>query len=122
MGEVGPLWCGGKGLFDVGQLGLPQVPVEGWVIDLNEHGLLDGPTNIVHFPAHNRKAVHIDGMPCRLAVIVNGGGGSKVYPKPVPKLFFLTACPVAFEPVYYSTLLGGSVLDLGAAKRVWMVL
>ena len=58
----------------MGQLVLPQVPFEGWVIHLNKCGLPDGPSNTVHFPAYNGKAVHIDGMPCRLAVLVNGGG------------------------------------------------
>ena len=70
-------------------------------------------------PAYNQKAVNTDGMSCRLAVFVNGGGGSKVFPGPVPKgpsqfpsVFFLTACLGAFESVYYPILLGGSVLVL----------
>ena len=30
----------------VGQLVLPNVPVEGWVIDPDKHGLLDGPCDV----------------------------------------------------------------------------
>ena len=75
----------------------------------------------MHFPTHSEKAVHIDGMSCKMAVLVNGGGGSKVFPKPVPKgssyfpnVFFLTAFLGVFEWVYYPALLGGSFLVLGA--------
>ena len=103
----------------VEQLVLPQVPVEVWVIDSNEHGHLDGPSNTMYFHAHNGKAVHIDGMSYRLAVLVNWGGSSKVFcksdpkgPSPFPNVFFLAACLGTFEPVYYLTLLGGIVLNL----------
>ena len=70
---------------DVGQLVLPRVPVEAWVIDSDEHGLLDGSSNTVCFPAHVQKAVHIVRMSHRSAVLVNGGGGSMVFPKLVAK-------------------------------------
>ena len=76
MVEVGPLSGGGigvpevegrgvlKDLFqDVGQLVLPQVPVDGLGIDSNEHCFLDGPSNTVCFPAHDGKAVYIDRCP-----------------------------------------------------------
>ena len=133
MGEVDLLWGDGKGLSkvegwgilqdlipDVEQLVLSRVPVEGWVIDLNEHGPLDGPSNTVH---HNGKAVLIDRMSFRLAVLVNGGGSSLVFPKPVPKapsqfpnIFFLMACLGAFELAYYPALFGGNALSLEPQK------
>ena len=66
IGEVGPLWGGDKGLPaveswgvlqdlipDVGQVVLSAVPFERWLIDLNEHGLLGGPSNTMHSPPHN---------------------------------------------------------------------
>ena len=56
----------------MGQQLLPQFPIEGCVIDTNEHGLLDGPNTTVHFPAYSGKAVHIDRMSCGLAVSVMG--------------------------------------------------
>ena len=145
IGEVGPLWVGGDGLPemegqgvlqdlipDVWQMVLPQVPAEGWVIDSNEHGLLDGPSDIVHFSAHNEKTVLIDMISCRLTELINGVGGSMVFLKHVskdssqfPNVFILTVCLDAFEPVYYLTLLDGFVLvlgSLGVTKRVLMVL
>ena len=38
-------------MSDVGQLVFVQVPVEGWVIDADKHGLLDGPCDVVCLPA-----------------------------------------------------------------------
>ena len=66
------------------QLVFSQVPVKGWVIDSNEHGLLDGPGNTFCFPAHNGKVVHTDGMSCTLTVLEKGGESSKVFHRPVP--------------------------------------
>ena len=63
----------------VRQLVFPQVPVEGWVIDMDKHHLLDGPGDAVCFPAYSGESVHTDGVSCRLAVMVNGGGGSKLF-------------------------------------------
>ena len=42
---------------DVGQLKPAQVPIEGWVIDPYEHGLLNGPGNAMHFPTQYGKTV-----------------------------------------------------------------
>ena len=64
---------------DVGQLVFPQVPVEGWVIDMDEHGLLYSPGDGMGFPPYNEEAIHIDGVSCGLAVLVNGGEGPKVF-------------------------------------------
>ena len=46
----------------VGHLKLAQVPTEGWIIDLYEHGLLDGPGNAMQFPTFYGKTVHIDAV------------------------------------------------------------
>ena len=42
----------------VGHLGLANVPVEGWTIDPDAHGLLDGVCNVVFLPNHNGEVVH----------------------------------------------------------------
>ena len=75
MGEggLGPLSSGGgrlpkmegRGVLqdlipDVGQLVLPEIPVEGSVIDSYEHGLLDGPDNPRCFPVSSGETVHTD--------------------------------------------------------------
>ena len=46
----------GKGVLQnliphVGKLEFPQVPFEGWVIDIDEHGLFYGPGDAECFPA-----------------------------------------------------------------------
>ena len=56
----------------MGQLVFPQIPIEGWVIDMDDHGLLDGPGDAMCFSAYNGEEVHIDGVSCRLAVLVSG--------------------------------------------------
>ena len=93
MGEVCPLWCDGKGLTEVegwgvlqdlipgvGQLVPPQVPFEGLVMDPNKHGLIFAPSYTVHIPAYNGKAVHIDGMSCRMTMLVKGEGALRCSP------------------------------------------
>ena len=47
---------------NVGQPEFAQVPVESWIIDADEHCLLDGTGNALCLPAHNGKTVHIDVM------------------------------------------------------------
>ena len=37
---------------NVGQLKLANVPVKGWIIDLDVHGLLCGPYDILHLPSY----------------------------------------------------------------------
>ena len=42
----------------VGQMKLPSVPVKGWIIGIDIHGLLDGPSNVVRLHTHNGEAFH----------------------------------------------------------------
>ena len=56
----------------MGQLVFAQVPVEGWVIYHNEHGLLDGPGDAMCLPVHDGETVYINWVSCGLAVLVNG--------------------------------------------------
>ena len=42
----------------VGQLEFTNVPIKGWIIDPDTHGLLDGPCGVVHLPTQYGKAVH----------------------------------------------------------------
>ena len=44
------------------QLKLVEVPIEGWIIDPYEHGLLAGPGNAVCFLTHYGKTVHNDAV------------------------------------------------------------
>ena len=68
---------------DVQQLNLAQVPIEGWIIDPYENGLLDGPANTMCFPTHFPKTVHIDAVAQRVTMFMYEGGGPKIFLKPV---------------------------------------
>ena len=63
----------------VGQLIFPQVPVEGWVIDTDEHGLFYGPGDALGFLAYIGEAVDIHGVSCEFVVLVNWGGSSEIF-------------------------------------------
>ena len=60
---------------NVWQLVLAQIPIKGWVINPDEHGLLDGPGDAWD-PLSTREIVQFYGMTCSVAVVINGGGGS----------------------------------------------
>ena len=66
----------------------PKFLVEGWVIDTDEHGLLDGPGDAMYFPAYNGEAVHTDKVSCRVTVLVNREGALwcsfSLFPKVLP--------------------------------------
>ena len=79
----------------------------------------------MHFHAYNEKTVYIGPMPCRMTMLINGGGGLKVLLKPVskvpsrfPSAFLTTACLGAFKLVGYLTLLSDGVLVLGGYQQV----
>ena len=70
----------------MGQLVFSQVPVEGWVIDADKHGLLNCPGDTVCLPVYNGETVHMDTVSFGLAVLVDRGGGSEVYFSLSPKV------------------------------------
>ena len=47
---------------DVWQLDLAYVPVKGWIIDPDVHGLCHGSGNTVHLSTHHEEIVHTDAM------------------------------------------------------------
>ena len=53
----------------VGQLELPNVPVEGWVIGPDVYGILDDPCHIV---SHNGEIVHPSIKTCDVVMVING--------------------------------------------------
>ena len=65
-------------ILDVWELELPQVPVEGWIIDPYEHGFLDSPDSAVCFPTHYGETVHIETVSRRLSMFVYGERSPKV--------------------------------------------
>ena len=55
-----------------GAVGISPVPIEGWVINTDKYGLLDGLGDAVCLPVHKWEAVQINGVSSGLAVLVNG--------------------------------------------------
>ena len=64
------------GLQSIWKLVLSYAPVEGWVINLDVHGLSDCPGGAMCLPAYDGAAVHIDRMSHGLAVLADGRGDS----------------------------------------------
>ena len=73
-------------ILSVGQLRFPNVPVEGRIIDLDIHGLLDGPCNVVRLPTHNEEVFHPGRMTCGVSMVTNGGGGLRYFLSLFPKV------------------------------------
>ena len=85
-----------------------NVSVEGWAIDLDIHGLLDGPGGATCLPAYDGEAAHTGRISCGLAMLLDGGGGFYMFFEPFPKgpsqlpdVLLLTICLGAFVPVDY---------------------
>ena len=55
------------------KLVVSYVPVEGWVINSDVHGLPDGPSGAICLPSYDGEAGHTDGMSHGLAVLVGWG-------------------------------------------------
>ena len=83
------------------QLVLAQVPVKGWVINPNEHGLLDGPGDALGFPLCYREIVQFYGMTCGIAVVIDGGGA-------LTCSFNLSLKVLHVSPMYFSVHSGWS--------------
>ena len=69
----------------VWKLAFSYIPLEVWVIDLDVHGLLDGPSDDICLPAYNNETVNTDKMSNGLVVLVDGGGDSEMFFEPIPK-------------------------------------
>ena len=62
-------------ISDVRQLELAYVPVKGWIIDPEVHGILDGPDNTVCLPTHYGETVHSDVMTSGVSMVIDWGQG-----------------------------------------------
>ena len=58
---------------------LPHVPVKGWIIDPDEHGLLDGFSDVVHLPAYCGEIVHTDAKQRGVTILIDGERGSEMF-------------------------------------------
>ena len=76
--EWGNTWGGGQKYLTgphpiCGQPKLSNIPTDGWIIDPDVHGLLDGSCNIVCLPTHNGEVVHPAVMICGVGMIIHWG-------------------------------------------------
>ena len=101
------------------------IPVEGWMIDLDLHGLLDGPSDAMCLPSYNKETVCTDRMSHVMAVLVDGGGGSEMFFEHIlkglswfPHILLLTFCMSPFVPVDYPTFWMIESLSLGATNML----
>ena len=69
----------------VGQLELPKVPVEGWVIDPDVHGLFCGLCNAVQLSDHNGQVVHLCMMTCDMGMVIDRGRSPEMFLVPFPR-------------------------------------
>ena len=69
----------------VGQLDFANVPIKGWIIDPDVHGLPDGPLDVVCLSTHYGKVVHTDIMTCGASMVIGGREGLKIFPELFPK-------------------------------------
>ena len=69
------------------QLEFANVPFKGWIIDPDEHSLLDGPSGVVCLPADYGEIVHTDVMPGRCYHGHDGGRDSEMFFQPSIKVF-----------------------------------
>ena len=58
---------------------------DGWIIDPCVHGLLDGPSEVVWFPTHNGKIIHIGMLTCDVDMVINGGRFPEMFLWVVPQ-------------------------------------
>ena len=105
----------------MGQMVFPQVSVERRFNYSDVLSFLYGPGGPLCLLFNYCEAFWINWMSCRLAVLMNGWWGSKMFPESVPKdpawfpyVLFWTVHMRAFELINYSTFLTHVVLVLGS--------
>ena len=111
------------------QLELVNVPTQGWIIDPDVYGLLDGPCNVVFLPTHNGEVVHLGVMTGSVGMVIDGGRGCDMFLEPFPKgscrlpyVLLITFQCVIVVPLDYSALLCDVISVLKATRRLLMVL
>ena len=108
----------------VGQLEFANVPIEGWIIDPDVHGLLNGPCDVVCLPTYYGEVFHTRMMTCGVGMVIDGRMGPEIFPEPFLKgpcrspCVFLITLSIKSVPVDYSTFLCDVVPILGGHQEV----
>ena len=77
---------------NMGQLKFANVPVKGWIIDPDVHGLFDGSSGVLYVCAHCGEIVHADVMPRSVAMVIDGEGALRCSLSLSPKV--IADCPM----------------------------
>ena len=67
---------------NVRELEFANVPLKGCIIDPDVHGLLDGPSCVVHLLAHYGEIVQTDAMLKGVTIVIDGGREMFLHPFP----------------------------------------
>ena len=101
-------------------LELANVPVKGWIINPNIHGLLYGHCEVVLLSTNYQKVVKTYAMTRDVAMVIGGRRGSKVFLEPFtnspcrfPYVLLIAFQLVTLVPVDYPTFLCDVVPVLG---------
>ena len=94
----------------LGQLEFANDPIQGWIIDPDVYGLLDGPCDVVHLPTHYEEVINPDVMTCGVSMVIDGEKSPEMFPKPFligpcrfPYVLLIILRSVTLVPVDYST-------------------
>ena len=61
---------------------LANVPFEGWIINPDVHGLLDGPCDVVHLPIQYEEVAQLDVMISGVGMVIDGERGPEMFLEP----------------------------------------
>ena len=67
------------------QLDLAYVSAKGWIIDVDLHGILYSPSDIVFLPTHYGEVVYPDVIARDVTMVIDGGRGPEVLLEPFLK-------------------------------------
>ena len=108
----------------MGQLEFANVSVKWLIINLDVHGLLDGPTDVAQLPSHYGEIVHTATMLRGVTMVIYLASCPEMFfqsflksPSRLPHAFFLTIHLNAFLPVDYPTFLSDIIPVLGGHQE-----
>ena len=101
-----------------------NVPLKGWIIDPDEHCLLDSPSDVVCLPVPYREIVHTDTIPRGVTIVTDGERSPEMFFQPFPQnpyklpcVFPFTIYLVTLLPVDYPTFLSDKMHVFWATRK-----
>ena len=110
----------------VGQLELANVPIEGWIIDPDEHGPLNDPWDVLWLPTFCGEVFYPSVMICGVGMVIYGKKGPWMIHEHFPigswrflYVLLITLQPVTLVPAEYSSFLCDVIPILGGHQVVF---